>query len=160
MIQPSVPLVLAAVEGGDEQAFGCGGASCSRGCCGSCGRRRRRANIEPPVAVVGGLGRLGDEQKVRAWVFTAARRRAIGWRRQAVRRPTGSLLVALQADRVARLPDTVDPAALALLAELAADRAEVVALRVLGGLEVAKVAPIAGKRPSAGAGRRGLRRLA
>ena len=43
-------------------------------------------------------------------------------------------------------------AALALLAELAADQAEAVALRVLGGLEVAKLAPITGKRPGAGAG--------
>jgi RNA polymerase sigma-70 factor (ECF subfamily) len=38
-------------------------------------------------------------------------------------------------------------AALALLAELPADQAEVVVLRVLGGLEVAEVARIVGKRP-------------
>jgi RNA polymerase sigma-70 factor (ECF subfamily) len=53
-------------------------------------------------------------------------------------------------------------AALALVAELPADQTEVVALRVLGGLEVAEVARIVGKRP--GAVRvlayRGLRRLA
>jgi RNA polymerase sigma-70 factor (ECF subfamily) len=53
-------------------------------------------------------------------------------------------------------------AALALLTELPAEQAEVVALRVLGGLGVAEVARIVGKRP--GAVRvlthRGLRRLA
>jgi RNA polymerase sigma-70 factor, ECF subfamily len=40
-------------------------------------------------------------------------------------------------------------AALALLAELPADQAEVVALRVQGGLEIAEVARIVGKRPGA-----------
>jgi RNA polymerase sigma-70 factor, ECF subfamily len=40
-----------------------------------------------------------------------------------------------------------DRAALALVAELPADQAEVVALRVLGGLAVVEVARILGKRP-------------
>jgi len=53
-------------------------------------------------------------------------------------------------------------AALALVAELPADQAEVVALRVLGGLEVAEVARIVGKRPGTVRvlAHRGLRRLA
>ena len=53
-------------------------------------------------------------------------------------------------------------AALALLAELPADQAEVVALRVQGGLEIAEVARIVGKRPGAVRvlAHRGLRRLA
>jgi RNA polymerase sigma-70 factor, ECF subfamily len=53
-------------------------------------------------------------------------------------------------------------AALALVAELPADQAEVVALRVLGGLEVAEVARILGKRPGVVRvlAHRGLRRLA
>jgi RNA polymerase sigma-70 factor (ECF subfamily) len=53
-------------------------------------------------------------------------------------------------------------AALALVAELPPDQAEVVALRVLGGLEVAEVARIVGKRPGAVRvlAHRGLRRLA
>ena len=53
-------------------------------------------------------------------------------------------------------------AALALLAELPTDQAEVVALRVLGGLEIAEVARIVGKRPGAVRvlAHRGLRRLA
>jgi RNA polymerase sigma-70 factor (ECF subfamily) len=53
-------------------------------------------------------------------------------------------------------------AALALLAELPPDQAEVVALRVLAGLEVAEVARIVGKRPGTVRvlAHRGLRRLA
>jgi RNA polymerase sigma-70 factor, ECF subfamily len=53
-------------------------------------------------------------------------------------------------------------AALALVAELPPDHAEVVALRVLGGLEVAEVARIVGKRPGTVRvlAHRGLRRLA
>jgi RNA polymerase sigma-70 factor (ECF subfamily) len=52
--------------------------------------------------------------------------------------------------------------ALALIAELPRDQAEVVALRVLGGLDVAEVARILGKRPGAVRvlAHRGLRRLA
>jgi DNA-directed RNA polymerase specialized sigma24 family protein len=53
-------------------------------------------------------------------------------------------------------------AALALVAGLRAEQAEVVALRVLGGLEVAEVARIVGKRPGTVRvlAHRGLRRLA
>jgi RNA polymerase sigma-70 factor, ECF subfamily len=53
-------------------------------------------------------------------------------------------------------------AALALIAQLPRDQAEVVALRVLGGLGVAEVARITGKRPGAVRvlAHRGLRRLA
>jgi RNA polymerase sigma-70 factor, ECF subfamily len=61
-------------------------------------------------------------------------------------------------ERLAERPAPDDPvaavleaqstrAALALLAELPPDLAEAVALRVLGGLEVAEVARIIGKRP-------------
>jgi RNA polymerase sigma-70 factor, ECF subfamily len=122
------------------------------------------------VSVIRGLGRFrGDERAFRAWVFTVARHRAIDWRRLAVRRPTSSVPAEVMAER--RAPD--DPAAqvleaqstraaLALLAELPPDQAEVVALRVLGGLEVAEVARIVGKRPGAVRvlAHRGLRRLA
>jgi RNA polymerase sigma-70 factor, ECF subfamily len=102
-------------------------------------------------------------------VFTVARNRAIDWHRQTARRPTGSVPVELLADRpapddpaVAVLEAQSTRAALALLAELPADQAEVVALRVLGGLEVAEVARIVGKPPGAVRvlAHRGLRRLA
>jgi RNA polymerase sigma-70 factor (ECF subfamily) len=122
------------------------------------------------VSVIRGLSRFrGDEQNFRTWVFTTARHRAIDWRRRAARRPTSSVPVEQLAERPA--PD--DPvaavleaqstrAALALVAELPPDQAEVVALRVLGGLEVAEVARIVGKRPTAVRvlAHRGLRRLA
>jgi RNA polymerase sigma-70 factor (ECF subfamily) len=120
------------------------------------------------VSVIRGLGRFrGDERAFRAWVFTVARHRAVDWRRQAARRPTRSVPAELLAERPA--PD--DPVAevleaqstrAALLAELPADQAEVVALRVLGGLEVAEVARIVGKRSGAVRvlAHRGLRRLA
>jgi RNA polymerase sigma-70 factor (ECF subfamily) len=146
MLGPSFPAVLAAAQGGDEQAF----AALWR-------------ELQPPVlrylrvaapaaaedlaadtwvSVIRGLSRFrGDEQNFRTRVFTTARHRVIDWRRQAARRTVVSFPVELLADRAA--PD--DPvaavleaqstrAALALLAELPADQAEVVALRVLGGL--------------------------
>jgi RNA polymerase sigma-70 factor (ECF subfamily) len=121
------------------------------------------------VSVIRGLGRFrGDERAFRAWVFTVARHRAIDWRRQAGRRPSSvpiELLTEPSApdDPVAAVLEARSTqAALALLAELPPDQAEVVALRVLGGLEVAEVARIVGKRPGAVRvlAHRGLRRLA
>jgi RNA polymerase sigma-70 factor (ECF subfamily) len=174
MIGPSFPAVLAAAQGGDEQAF----AVLWRDLQPAVLRYLRVAApaaaedlaADTWISVIRGLGRFcGDEQNFRTWVFTAARHRAMDWHRQAVRRPVGSLPVELLSDRPA--PD--DPAAavleaqstqaaLALLAELPADQAEVVALRVLGGLGVAEVARIVGKRPGAVRvlAHRGLRRLA
>ena len=122
------------------------------------------------VSVISGLGRFrGDERAFRAWVFTAARHRAVDWHRQAARRRTQPLPVELLAERTA--PD--DPAAAvleaqstraayALIAELPRPQAEVLALRILGGLEVAEVAQILGKRPGAvrALAFRGTRRLA
>jgi RNA polymerase sigma-70 factor (ECF subfamily) len=174
MIGPSFPAVLAAAQGGDEQAF----AVLWRELQPAVLRYLRVAApaaaedlaADTWVSVIRGLGRFrGDEQNFRTWVFTAARHRAMDWRRQAARRPTVSFPVELLAERPA--PD--DPvaavleaqstrAALGLLAELPADQAEVVALRVLGGLGVAEVARIVGKRPGAVRvlAHRGLRRLA
>ena len=74
---------------------------------------------------------------------------------------------------LAERPATDDPAemaiqamatehALALIAQLPPDQAEVVVLRVVAGLDVTQVATIMGKRPGAVRvlGHRGLRRLA
>jgi RNA polymerase sigma-70 factor (ECF subfamily) len=122
------------------------------------------------LEVIRGLkGFDGDASAFRGWVFTIARHRAVDWRRQADRQPTATLPVELLADRAA--PD--DPAteavelqstrrALALIAELPRDQGEVVALRVLGGLDVAEVARILGKRPGTVRvlAHRGLRRIA
>jgi RNA polymerase sigma-70 factor (ECF subfamily) len=174
MLGSSFPALLAAAQGGDEQAF----ALLWRDLQPVLLRYLRVAVREAAedlaadtwVSVIRGLERFrGDERAFRAWVFTVARHRAIDWRRQAARRPTSPVPADLLAERPA--PD--DPvaavletrstrAALALVAELPPDQAEVVALRVLGGLEVAEVARILGKRPGAVRvlAHRGLRRLA
>ena len=174
MIGPRFAELLAAAQGGDEQAF----AVLWRDLQPAVLRYFQVVAAEVAedlaadswVSVIGGLGRFrGDERAFRAWVFTVARHRAIDWRRQAARWPTSSVPV----ERLAERPAPDDPvaqvlevqstrAALALVAELPPDQAEVVLLRVLGGLEVADVARIVGKRPGAVRvlAHRGLRRLA
>jgi RNA polymerase sigma-70 factor, ECF subfamily len=174
MLGPSFSAVLAAAQGGDEQAFVALWRDLQPAVLRYfqvvAGEAAEDLAADTWVSVIRGLSRFrGDEQNFRTWVFTTARHRAIDWRRQAARRPVASFPVELLADRAA--PD--DPvaavleaqstrAALALLAELPADQAEVVALRVLGGLGVAEVARITGKRPGAVRvlAHRGLRRLA
>ena len=174
MIGPQFRDLLAAAQAGDEQAF----AVVWRDLQPAVLRYFRVAAPEAAedlaadtwVSVIRKLKQFrGDERAFRAWVFTVARHRAIDWRRQAARRPTSSVPVEQLAERpapddpVAQMLEGHSPrAALALVAELPPDQAEVVALRVLAGLEVAEVARIVGKRP--GAVRvlthRGLRRLA
>jgi RNA polymerase sigma-70 factor, ECF subfamily len=174
MIGPWFPELLAAAQGGDEQAFAVLWRDLQPAVLRyfqvAAGEAAEDLAADTWVSVIRRLRRFrGDERAFRAWVFTVARHRAIDWHRQAARRPTRPIPVELLAERPA--PD--DPvaavfeaqstrAALALLAELPADQAEVVALRVLGGLEVAEVARIVGKRPGAVRvlAHRGLRRLA
>jgi RNA polymerase sigma-70 factor (ECF subfamily) len=116
------------------------------------------------------LGRFeGDEDDFRRWLFTIARRRMIDARRAQSRRP---MVVGLD-DRIDPVAPESGPAevaeaasataeALALIASLKPEQAEIVALRVIGGLDVPAVAALVGK--SAGAVRvashRGLRVLA
>jgi RNA polymerase sigma-70 factor, ECF subfamily len=174
MIGPRFPDLLAAAQGGEEQAF----AVLWRDLQPAVLRYFQVAAAEAAedlaadtwMAVIRGLRRFrGDERAFRSWLFTVARHRAIDWHRQATRRPTSSIPVEQLAEQPAPddpvaqvLEDRSTRAALALLAELPADQAEVVALRVLGGLEVAEVARIVGKRPGAVRvlAHRGLRRLA
>jgi RNA polymerase sigma-70 factor, ECF subfamily len=104
--------------------------------------------------VVAGLERFeGDEHALRAWALTIARRRAIDLRRRRTRRPA----VTVEPERLvehAGIGDAEDDAmvrigtraALELLRALPRDQAEVVLLRVLGGLSVEQVARIMGKR--------------
>ena len=121
-------------------------------------------------AVICGLDRFqGDDDGFAGWVFTIARHRHLDGRRRAARRPHE-----LAADyRLELLAAGDDPGAeavnrigtedaLRLIGMLAPDQAEVVALRTLGGLEVAEVAAIVGKRPGTVRvlAHRGLRRLA
>jgi RNA polymerase sigma-70 factor, ECF subfamily len=174
MIGPGFPELLAAAQGGDEQAF----AVLWRELQPAVLRYFQVAAAQAAedlaantwMAVIGGLGRFrGDERAFRAWVFTVARHRVIDWHRQAARRP----ISLVPAERLRERPAPDDPAvevvegqstraALALVAELPPDQAEVVALRVLGGLEVAEVARIVGKRSGTVRvlAHRGLRRLA
>jgi RNA polymerase sigma-70 factor, ECF subfamily len=174
MIGPRFPDLLAAAQAGEEQAF----AVLWRDLQPAVLRYFQVAAAQAAedlaadtwMSVIRGLGRFrGDERAFRAWVFTVARHRAIDWHRQAARRPTDSI----PAERLSERPAPDDPvlqvledqstrAALALVAELSPDQAEVVALRVLGGLEVAEVARIVGKRPGTVRvlAHRGLRRLA
>jgi RNA polymerase sigma-70 factor (ECF subfamily) len=173
MIGPPFPALLAAAQHGDEEAF----ATLWRELQPAVLRYLRVAApvaaedlaAETWLSVIRGLARFrGDERSFRAWVFTAARHRVIDWR-QAARRHADPLPLELLGDRPA--PD--DPAAaaleaqstreaLALIGELPHDQAEVVALRVIGGLDVAEVASLLGKRPGAVRvlAHRGLRRLA
>jgi RNA polymerase sigma-70 factor, ECF subfamily len=174
MIGPSFPELLAAAQRGDQQAF----AVLWRDLHPAVLRYLRVAApsaaedlaADSWLSVIDSLGRFGGHERAfRAWVFTIARHRAIDWHRQSTRRRTEPLGPELAGERPA--PD--DPAAevmeadatraaLALLATLPPSQAEVVALRVLDGLEVAEVAQITGRRPNAVRvlAHRGLRRLA
>jgi RNA polymerase sigma-70 factor, ECF subfamily len=166
--------VLADAAGGDDVAFGILWRDLQPGLL-------RYLNALAPGAgedlasetwlrVVGGLGRFaGDEKAFRAWVFTVARHRAVDrWRRARRQRDEPVPL-----DALADLPASDDPAgaaldaissraAVALIATLPPDQAEVVLLRVVAGLDVAEVAAITGKRPGnvRVLAHRALRRLA
>lgn len=93
------------------------------------------------------LGRFaGDGDQFRAWLFTIARRRLVDEVRRASRRPLA----------VAEPPETAVPAvcdadqpdwAVRVLRRIPTRQAEVVALRVLGGLGVGEVASLLGITP-------------
>jgi RNA polymerase sigma-70 factor (ECF subfamily) len=145
MIGPRFPDLLAAAQGGDEQAFAVLWRDLQpavlRYCQVAAGQAAEDLAADTWMAVIGGLGRFrGDERAFRAWIFTVARHRAIDWHRQAARRPTHLI----PAERLSERPAPDDPvlqvlerqstwAALALVAELPADQAEVVALRCWAG---------------------------
>jgi RNA polymerase sigma-70 factor, ECF subfamily len=101
--------------------------------------------------VAGGLTRFeGDESAFRSWLFTIARRRLIDLRRRRARRRTD--LVPLE--RLSERADPIDPlaiveseGALACLAALPAEQAEVVLLRVVAELDSNEVAAVMGKKP-------------
>lgn len=174
MIGDGFAAVLAAAQGGNEEAFS---------------RLWRDGNppllrylrvIAPDVAedvasdtwvqVVRGLaGFRGDEQAWRAWLFTTARRRSIDEGRRRSRRPTAPL-EDVAAGQLPTAPDAAEMAlerlgtrsVVALVAELPAIQAEVILLRVVAGLDTEQVAQLTGRSPGAVrvAVHRGLRRLA
>jgi RNA polymerase sigma-70 factor, ECF subfamily len=174
MIGPTFPAVLRAAAGGDEDAFG-------MLWCNLQPRLLRYFRVIAPGAaedlasktwlgVIRGIGRFcGSEPAFRAWVFTIARHQVLDWRRQGARKPTEQLpvtdtveLAACDDPAAEALEGASTRAALALIATLPTDQAEAIALRVVAGLEVSRVAEILGKPP--GTVRvlthRGLRRLA
>ena len=125
------------------------------------------------VTVVRGLTRFrGDEMAWRGWVFTTARRRAVDeGRRRARQRAVHSSESAGLSDAIGQTAPSAaqealecldTEAALALVARLAPLQAEVIALRVIAGLDVESVARLVSRRPGAVrvAAHRGLRRLA
>jgi RNA polymerase sigma-70 factor (ECF subfamily) len=99
----------------------------------------------------------GDATDFRRWLFTLARNRAIDAARAQSVRPQVLVGDVTQVDSSSRAPSAEDEAmtrlstddALARLATLPAEQAEMVALRVLGGLDVTDVADIVGKSPGA-----------
>lgn len=98
-----------------------------------------------------GLARFeGDESAFRCWLFTIARRRLIDLRRTRARRRTAPV-------PLEQLNDRPDPGemfagveggdALACLAALPLDQAEIVLLRVVAGLDSYEVAAVTGRKP-------------
>lgn len=108
------------------------------------------------LAVAEGLRRFeGDEAAFKGWIFTIARRRLADHRRRLGRRnsralPTDALSQLLAdddpADQVTSRLSAQDAIA-ALTSALPAEQAEVVMLRIVGGLPVEEVARVVGKRP-------------
>jgi RNA polymerase sigma-70 factor, ECF subfamily len=109
------------------------------------------------VAVARGLDRfVGDERAFRCWVFAIARNRLADHRRTAARRRTAPLQPKDLESYVdlGAVPDPADvvvgarsaqDAIDALVVILSPSQAEVVLLRIVGGLDVAEVASITGK---------------
>ncbi len=171
---PEFPLILAAAQDGAEWAVTALWTSLHapllrflRGL-----NRGAAEDVESEtwIRIARGLrGFSGGEADFRAWAFTIARNRMIDWCRQAERMRA----TPVAAEELAAMPGSTDAAAaaeeeleleaaLSLVRTLPPDQGEVVLLRVLAGLDVARVAAIVGKSP--GAVRvlqhRGLRRLA
>lgn len=122
------------------------------------------------LEIARGLARFrGGEPEFRSWLFTMARRRVIDARRYSARRPVTTTSDMRDLDRpsygdasTAALEQISTEAALRLIATLPREQAEIVALRVIAGLDVTQVAQIVGKRPGTVrvASHRALRTLA
>jgi len=107
------------------------------------------------ISVIRGLDSFqGGEQAFRAWFFTIARRRVIDASRYRRRRPVTVSLDGVDAHSPGDVLESVagDDAvagAIAYLRRLHPDQAEVVALRVIGGLSVSQVAAVVGRSDAA-----------
>jgi RNA polymerase sigma-70 factor (ECF subfamily) len=174
VIGDGFPAILAAAQDGSEDAF----AVLWRDANPALLRYLRVAAPEAAedvaaevwVQAVRGLAKfLGDEHDWRGWLFTIARRRALDERRRRARHPV-TPLVDLPGHLEPRAPDAAGQAienlatetALAAVAALPPQQAEVILLRVVAGLDTDAVARIVGSSPGAVrvAAHRGLRRLA
>jgi RNA polymerase sigma-70 factor (ECF subfamily) len=100
---------------------------------------------------------VGTASGFRGWLFTIARNRAIDAARARAARPATPVADVAELLRPGSAPSAEHlaieristDAAIALVATLPAEQAEMVALRVIGGLDVATVAQIVGKSPGA-----------
>jgi len=110
----------------------------------------------------------GSESEFRGWLFTMARRKVIDRHRYESRHPESPTADIEPLDRsasddtsAAALEGISTAAALALIATLPRDQAEIIMLRVVVGLDATAVARIVGKSPGAVrvAAHRGLRSL-
>jgi RNA polymerase sigma-70 factor, ECF subfamily len=135
-----------------------------------CGSQAEDVASETWLKAIRALGSFdGDEQGFRGWLVVIARNHVRDLARYDARRPE-TLSPDLPHDHVSPEPDTADVAverlstraALRLVASLPPAQAEMVALRVVIGLDVAEVAAIVGRSPGAVrvAVHRGLRTLA
>jgi RNA polymerase sigma-70 factor (ECF subfamily) len=166
-------VTLASAQAGDEAAFAC----IFRDVQPALLRYLRVIALDPEdvagdtwLQVVAALARFrGEERAFRAWLFTIARHRAADAGRSRARRPAVPLEMSAAAQQLTS-PDAADQAleavstqaAMALIASLPQDQAEIIMLRVVAGLDAGDVARIVGKTPGAVrvAAHRGLRRLA
>lgn len=110
----------------------------------------------------------GGEPEFRGWLFTLARRKVIDRHRYEARHPESPTGDIEPLDRpasddtfAAALEDISTVAALALIATLPRDQAEIIVLRVVVGMDATEVARVVGKSPGAVrvAAHRGLRTL-
>jgi RNA polymerase sigma-70 factor (ECF subfamily) len=100
---------------------------------------------------------IGTADGFRGWLFTIARHRAIDAARARAARPAVPVADITDVARTVAAPSAEHQAieqistddAIALVASLPPEQAEMVALRVIGGLDVAAVAEIVGKTPGA-----------
>lgn len=100
----------------------------------------------------------GDESAFRAWLFTIARHSLVDWRRAQLRRPESATDPDQLRDQLRDQCGGADTELLAieglstestlrLISDLPPDQADVVLLRVVAGLDAARVGQVMGKRP-------------